>query len=69
MLPIEFQKERSRINGKLGPRLHQIQRLAGSGNSLAQRLIHVYERWMDSKDEGDLVQLEQILTQFEQVKP
>ena len=68
MTSIEFERERNVINNRLGPKLHKIHRLANVGNSLAQKIIHIYERWMDSKDDGDLRQLQEVLTQFEQVE-
>lgn len=68
MLPADFQKERIKINNRLGPKLNKIHKLANKGNSLSQKLVHSYQRWMDSRDEGDLRVLGDLLDQFEQAE-
>jgi hypothetical protein len=65
---IEFQEAFIKIKERMTPKLNKMKDLAQKGNSLCQKVAHIYDRWMDSKDIGDLQILTSYLDEFDKLE-
>lgn len=64
----EFEKVKVKVKGRMSSKVNKITLLANKGNSLCQKIIQAYQRWMFSMDEGDMSILCRYLDEFDQVE-